>query len=148
MVDSTSEEEAVEEVPTEAVSEKPREKGRQRTAAEGRMQVPSNWPKWKKQCGVVKQGRPPCRKWAVVGMPTCKFHGSGGARNRELGQLRYLAWVVLGAPEGLIKGAPVEYIMRLALATFAEYIFSDKNPVPVETQIRAALWLADSGRSG
>jgi len=79
-------------------------------------------------------------------MPTCKFHGSGGVRNRQLGQMRYLAWVTLGAPETLIKGAPIEHITRLALGTFAEYIFSDKTNVSTDTQIKAALWLADTGR--
>lgn len=146
MEDLPCEESAVEEASPEAVSEA-RPKGHRRSVAEGHMPVPHTWPKWKKQCGVVKGGRPPCRKWAVVGMPTCKFHGSGGARNRELGQLRYLAWITLGAPETQIKGAPVEQIMRLALATFAEYIFSEKNNVSTDTQIKAALWLADSGRS-
>jgi hypothetical protein len=138
--------EAVEDVPEEAVSEKAPQKASQRSVAEGRFVVPRDWPKWKKQCGVVKQGRPPCRSYAVIGMPTCKFHGSGGVRNRQLGQMRYLAWVTLGAPETLIKGAPIEHITRLALGTFAEYIFSDKNNVSTDTQIKAALWLADTGR--
>jgi hypothetical protein len=134
--------EAVEDVP-----EKAPQKGHRRSVAEGRFVVPPGWPKWKKQCGVVRRGRPPCRSWAVIGMPTCKFHGSGGARHRQYGQLRYLAWVTLGAPEGLIKGAPAEHIVKLALATFAEYIFSDSTPVSTDTQIKAALWLADTGRS-
>ena len=139
--------EAVEDVSEEAVSEGRSEKGYRRSVAEGRFVVPTNWPKWKVPCGVSRKGRPPCKRWAVVGMNTCKFHGSGGARNRELGQMRYLAWVVLGAPENLTKQMKIEHITRLSLATFAEYIFSDANNVSVDTQIKAALWLADTGRN-
>jgi len=136
-------EEAVEEASPEAVSEK----GYRRSVAEGRFVVPTNWPKWKVPCGVSRKGRPACKRWAVVGMNTCKFHGSGGARNRELGQLRYLAWVVLGAPENLTKHMKIEHITRLSLATFAEYIFSDATPVSTDTQIKAALWLANTARN-
>lgn len=137
--------EAVEEVAQEAVPQKPH----RRTVVEGRLVVPAHWPKWKKVCGVVRKGRPPCRRWAVQGMATCKFHGSGGERNRELGQLRYLAWVSLGARRDTeLVTMPIEQACRLSLAMFSEYIFSDKrNESDADIQIKAALWLLDTGRS-
>lgn len=139
---------SVEDVSEEEAVEKPSKKGFRRSVAEGRFKVPPNWPSWKVRCTAVKRGRP-CRNWAVVGMPTCRFHGSGGEKNRQLGQLRYLAWVTLGAPDNLTKQMPVEHAMRLALAMYAEYIFSDKranDEATVMKQIKAAQWLSETAR--
>ena len=55
-------------------------------------------------------------QWCVVGMPTCKYHGSGGKKNKELGFLRYLCWVITGGPQNM----PVEAACRVALTVFAE----------------------------
>ena len=107
-----------------------------RSAAEGRFQVPPGWPTWKKKCGAQRQGRKPCGNWAVVGMPTCRRHGSGGAANAELGQLRYLAWVITGGPQDM----PVEHACRIALAVFAEAVLK-RGEGSVEQQYKAALWL-------
>ena len=137
--EGVSVEDVSEEASVEAVSEKPY----RRTAATGRLHVPKDWPKWQKRCGVVKRGRPPCRSWAVVGMPTCRFHGSGGEVNRQRGQLRYLAWIALGARDNLTREMPIELACRVALGMFAEYIFSDNTNVSVDTQVKAALWLID-----
>ena len=140
----SSEEASVEDVPEEAHIEAPQKKPYRRTVDTGRFVIPSNWPKWKKQCGAVKGGRPPCRSWAVVGMPTCKFHGSGGARNREIGQMRYLAWIAVGGPQNM----PIEKACRLTIAWLAEMITSKNHPeISVDTRIKAAMWLIDSGRS-
>ena len=140
----SSEEASVESLSEEAHIEAPQKKPYRRTADTGRLQVPSNWPKWKKQCGVVKGGRPPCRSWAVVGMPTCRFHGSGGERYRQLGQMRYLAWVALGGPQNM----PIEQACRLTVAWLAEMITSENHPeISTDTRIKAAMWLIDSGRS-
>lgn len=107
-----------------------------RSVAEGRFKVPPHWPSWKKRCGAIRAGKPPCGNWAVVGMPTCKFHGSGGQVNEELGQLRYLAWVVCGGPQDM----PVEKACRLAFAVFAEAVLK-RSEGTVEQQMRAAMWL-------
>jgi hypothetical protein len=139
-VPSLSEESAPEETSPEAVSHKSPKK----TVAEGRLVVPPHWPKWKKRCGAKKKGKPDCRSWAVVGMPTCKFHGSGGVAHRARGELRYLAWVALGAREGYSREMPIDIACRTSLAMFAEYIFSDeRNEADIDTQIKAALWLID-----
>jgi hypothetical protein len=71
-------------------------------------------------------------------MPTCKFHGSGGEKNRQLGELRYLAWVVTGGP----KNMPVEHACRLALAVFAEMVFKNGD-ANVNQRYKAAMWLVD-----
>lgn len=59
-------------------------------------------------------------QWCVVGMPTCKYHGSGGKRNKELGFLRYLCWVITGGPQNM----PVEAACRVALTVFAEAVLN------------------------
>lgn len=106
-----------------------------RNAATGRLVIPPHWPKWKKPCGVTRKGKT-CQLWAVTGMPTCRFHGSGGERNRELGQLRYLAWIVCGGPQDM----PVELACRLALAVFAEAVLNRGQGSPLE-QMKAAMWI-------
>lgn len=96
--------------------------------------IPPHWPKWKKKCGIVKRGRPPCRNWAVIGMPTCKLHGSGGEKNRKLGQLRYLAWVIIGGPQDM----PVKLACEVSLSLFAERILKKGDP---DQQMKAAMWI-------
>lgn len=140
-VEGLSEEEAAEKARQKAAM-----KAARRNVETGRFVVPSHWPRWAKRCGAKKKGKPDCNSWAVVGMPRCKFHGCGGKRNRELGQIRYLAWVALGAPDTLIKEASAQDITRLALAMFAEYMFNEKNNVPVEARIKAAMWLTEMDR--
>lgn len=73
-----------------------------------------------------------------MGMPTCRFHGSGGARNRELGRLRYLCWVVIGGPQNM----PVAMAAQVALSTMQEMIYKQGVGTP-EQQMRAALWLTE-----
>lgn len=107
-----------------------------RSVAEGRFVTPPHWPKWKLKCGAIRKGKPPCGHWAVVGMPTCKFHGSGGEVNRELGQLRYLCWVITGGPQDM----PVKLACRVSLAVFAEAVLNRGTGTP-EQQMRAAMWL-------
>lgn len=141
---ATSEESAPEEVPVEAVSQK----AHKRSVAEGRLVVPPHWPKWKKRCGAKKKGKPDCGSWAVVGMPTCKFHGSGGEANRARGELRYMCWIALGGRQGYSREIPIDIACRTALGAFAEYIFSDeRNEADLDTQIKAALWLIDITKS-
>lgn len=106
-----------------------------RSVAEGRLVVPENWPTWKKRCGTVRKGKT-CRLYAVQGMPTCRFHGSGGEKNRQLGQLRYLAWVICGGPQDV----PVEQACRIAFAVYAERVFN-QGAGSVDQQMKAALWL-------
>lgn len=72
-------------------------------------------------------------------MPTCRYHGSGGERNRQLGQLRYLSWIIIGGPQNI----PVAHYARVALAAaFEVLILQGKGSV--DQQLKAALWLTDS----
>jgi hypothetical protein len=96
---------------------------------EGRYQVPPHWPRWRKPCGVSTRSGGTCKAWAVTGMPTCKMHGSGGKKNKELGFLRYLCWIVVGGP----KDMPVAHACRVSLAVFAEAVLN-KNSVSTEAQ--------------
>lgn len=111
-----------------------------RSVEEGRFEVPPEWPKWKKRCGVTKRGKT-CTSWAVRGMPTCRFHGSGGEKNKELGELRYLAWVVLGGPQTM----PVAHACRLSFAVFAERVFSNGDASAAQ-RMKAAMWLIERTR--
>ena len=113
-----------------------------RTTATGRLVIPPHWPKWKKRCGVTRKGKT-CKQWAVTGMPTCKTHGSGGERNRELGQLRYLAWIVTGGPQNM----PVEAACRIALAVFAEAVLNQGKGSPLE-QMKAAMMITQMIEGG
>lgn len=75
-----------------------------------------------------------------MGMPTCKFHGSGGERYRQLGQIRYLAWLIVGNP-GIVREMPAEEAARISMAVFAEWIFTgsgSKDPKMIKLQIEAA----------
>lgn len=111
----------------------------QRTAANGRLIIPESWPKWKLRCHAVKKNGEQCKQWSVTGMPTCKTHGSGGERNRQLGQMRYLAWIIIGGPQTL----PVEPYCRVALAAAFEMLVN-QGKGSVEQQLKAALWLTDN----
>lgn len=100
-------------------------------------EIPSGWPKWNKRCGAKLRKRDlTCKRWAVIGNPRCKLHGSGGQKARELGQLRYLAWVICGGPQDM----PVEYACRIALAVYAERVFK-QGAGNVNQQMKAAMWL-------
>ena len=109
----------------------------QRTVADGRLVIPDHWPKWSLRCNANKsRGRGPCTSWAVIGMPTCRFHGSGGEKNRSLGQLRYLAWIVVGGPQYM----PAEAYCRVALAAAFEVLIA-QGKGSLDQQLKAALWL-------
>ena len=69
-------------------------------------------------------------------MPTCRFHGSGGQRNKELGQLRYLCWIITGGPQDM----PVEHACRVAFAVYAEAVLNRGRGTP-DQQMKAALVL-------
>lgn len=141
-MDIAPEEEAVEEVAPEAVSEeaaigKPHKARSEGLAKKAPMKVPDSWPRWNKRCGATRSNqRGQCTQWCVPGMPTCKYHGSGGMRNRELGQLRYLCWIVCGGPSDI----PVELAARLTLAVYAERVLNN-GAGSVDQQMKAALWL-------
>lgn len=100
-------------------------------------EVPPHWPKWNKVCGAKLRKRSgTCRLKAVPGMPTCKFHGSGGSKNKELGQLRYLCWIITGGPQDM----PVEHACRVAFAVFAEAVLN-RGKGTVDQQMKAAMML-------
>lgn len=108
-----------------------------RSVAEGRINVPESWPKWNKICGAnLRKRSGTCGQKAVIGMPTCRFHGSGGEKNRELGQLRYLCWIICGGPQDM----PVELACRVAFAVYAEAVLN-RGLGTVDQQMKAALWL-------
>lgn len=73
-------------------------------------------------------------------MPTCRFHGSGGEQNRQIGQLRYLCWIITGGP----RNQPVALAARVALAVFCEAVLNQGKGSP-ETQMKAALWITQLG---
>lgn len=118
-----------------------------RSVADGRLVLPAHWPRWAMRCGAKRERDGviiPCRKWAVIGMPTCTFHGSGGETNRNHGQLRYLCWIIIGGPQ---KGISTEQYCRVALAAaFSELIAQGKGSV--DQQLKAALWLTDALSKG
>lgn len=108
-----------------------------RSVEEGRIQVPASWPKWNKVCGVNRRSnRGPCSLKAVIGMPTCRYHGSGGEKNRRLGQVRYLCWIICGGPQDM----PVALACRVALYVYAEAVLK-KGKGSIDQQYKAALWL-------
>ena len=106
-----------------------------RTTATGGFNVPPDWPTWSKRCGANRKGREPCASWAVRGMPTCRRHGSGGQRNRDLGHRRYLCWVILGGPQNM----PLRDAVSLSLSVFMHLVIERKGNE--DQQLRAALWL-------
>lgn len=102
-----------------------------------KFEVPRDWPTWNKVCGAQRRkGQGTCSLKAVIGNPRCRFHGSGGARNKELGELRYLCWVITGGPQNM----PVEQACRVALAVFAEAVLN-KGKGTLKQQINAAMWI-------
>lgn len=116
----------------------------QRTKADGRLQIPPHWPKWKMKCTAHRKHTNktlPCRNWAVTGMPTCKYHGSGGEANRELGQIRYLAWIIVGGPQ-CDRMLPAEAWARVAIATIYHMMF-EQGVGSVDQQLKAAMWLSN-----
>lgn len=113
---------------------------RPRTKEGGNWQVPPDWPSWKKVCGANKRkGRGICQSWAVKGMPTCKLHGSGGEKNRELGMIRYMCWVILGGPQNM----PIDLACTTALAVFTQAVFDNGKGTP-QQMMKAALWLTET----
>lgn len=110
-----------------------------RNTAEGRFKIPPGWPSWKLRCTAhKKRSTEQCSRWAVVGMPTCKFHGSGGEANARIGQVRYLCWVITGGP----KDMPVAHAATVALAVFAEAVLKRAEGT-VDQQMKAAMWITD-----
>ncbi len=73
-------------------------------------------------------------------MPTCRFHGSGGQRGRDIGTMRYMAWIVLGGPQS--GGMPAQAVAKLAVATVLEMLWRNGKG-SAEQQIKAATWLMD-----
>lgn len=71
-------------------------------------------------------------------MPTCRLHGSGGESNKDLGQLRYMCWVITGCPQDM----PVEKAARIALYSFAVAVF-DHGVGTVEQKLKAAMWITN-----
>lgn len=129
---SLSEESAPEETSPEAVPQK----RHIRTSVEA-FHIPPHWPKWGKVCGAkLKKREGTCRRWAVVGNARCKYHGSGGQAAADLGQLRYLAWIITGGPQDM----PVEHACRISFAVFAEAVFN-QGIGTVDQQMKAAFWL-------
>lgn len=69
-------------------------------------------------------------------MPTCRKHGSGGRRNKELGMLRYMCWIVIGGPADM----PVDLAAATALSVFAERVLKNGKGT-LDQQMKAALWI-------
>jgi hypothetical protein len=69
-------------------------------------------------------------------MPTCVKHGSGGERNKKLGLIRYLAWVICGVP----KDTPQTYARSVSIAAALEMMFNHGYG-SVEQRLNAAMWL-------
>jgi hypothetical protein len=99
-------------------------------------EIPKGWPSWNKTCGAKRRDGKVCMQKAIIGNPRCRFHGSGGAVNKELGQLRYLAWVITGGPQNM----PVEFACRIAFAVFAEAVLKQGKGT-AQQQMKAAMWL-------
>jgi hypothetical protein len=110
-----------------------------RLVSDGHWQVSSDWPAWKKVCGAKKHtDGQPCQRWAVRGMPTCRLHGSGGKKNKELGMLRYMCWVITGGPQN----QPVQLAAATALAVFAEAVLKQGKGT-LAHQMKAAMWITE-----
>lgn len=113
--------------------------GKKKSVAEGRFQVPPHWPPWKLRCKAHKRrSTEQCSRWAIVGMPTCKYHGSGGEVNARIGRIRYLCWVITGGP----KDMPVSAACEVALAVFAEAVLK-RSEGSVAQQMKAAMWITE-----
>ena len=112
----------------------------ERSVADGRLEIPSHWPRWKLKCTAHRVNGQPCAQWSVMGMPTCKNHGSGGEKNRQIGQLRYLSWIIVGGPQ---KGVPVEAYCRVAMGAAFEMLFN-KGLGTLDQKLKAAMWLTET----
>lgn len=73
-------------------------------------------------------------------MPTCRRHGSAGARNAKLGLIRYLCWIIIGCPQD----TPVQYARFAAMSAALEMLFNNGMGTP-EQRLKAALWIAEIG---
>ncbi len=134
---SLSEESAPEETSPEAVSQEASPEGFYIRPSQKAFDIPDHWPKWNKVCGAkLRKREGTCRKYAVVGCPRCKYHGSGGVRNKQIGQLRYLAWIICGGPQDI----PVEHACTIALAVFTEQVFN-QGAGTIDQQMKAAMWM-------
>lgn len=101
------------------------------------MEVPSDWPKWSKKCGAKRHhSESLCGGYAVVGMPRCRLHGCGGIRNKRLGEVRYMCWIILGGPQNM----PVELACNVALYVFSEAVLKQGKGTAAQ-QMKAAMWL-------
>lgn len=130
---SLSEESAPEEPSPEAASPE----GLSRKLPYKHFDIPPHWPKWNKVCGAkLKKREGTCRRWAVVGNPRCKYHGSGGEAARMRGQVRYLCWIITGGPQDI----PVEHACTVALFVFAEAVLNQGKGT-LDQQMKAAMWL-------
>lgn len=69
-------------------------------------------------------------------MPTCRFHGSGGVRAKQLGLIRYLCWIIIGGPPDIPS-----YLAKYAtMATVLNALWHEG--VGTEHQkLTAAMWL-------
>jgi hypothetical protein len=67
------------------------------------------------------------------------MHGSGGERNRELGMIRYMCWVITGGPQNM----PIELACTVALHVFAEAVLNQSKGT-TQQMMKAALWLTDT----
>lgn len=137
----SSEEASVEDVSEEASPESLSEEAHIEALIEKKLykhfEIPPDWPKWRKVCGAkLRKREGTCRRWAVIGNPRCKFHGSGGEVARIRGQIRYLCWIITGGPQNM----PVESASTVALFTFAEAVLSQGKGTLTQ-QMKAAMWL-------
>ena len=64
------------------------------------------------------------------------MHGSGGRKNKELGMLRYMCWVITGGPQD----TPVALAAATALAVYAEAVLKQGKGTLAQ-QMKAALWI-------
>lgn len=109
-----------------------------------RYDFPDSWPRWNKICEAPRRkGLGPCKRWAVIGMPTCTLHGSGGVVHQERGRMRYLAWIVTGGPQNM----PVDDACRIALAAWYEAVIANGKGTP-DQQYKAAMWLLQAYEGG
>lgn len=69
-------------------------------------------------------------------MPVCRFHGGGGIRNKQLGLIRYLCWIIIGSPEDTPS-----YLAKYAtMATVLHALWYEGKGNEAQ-KLQAALWL-------
>lgn len=66
------------------------------------------------------------------------MHGSSGVRNAKIGLIRYLAWIIIGAPPDI----PHQYAKFASMSAALEMMFN-KGHGTVDQRLRAAMWLAE-----